>query len=379
MKVAYLSNADRNTGIGLRVSEIGHRLQANKHISLDHIHLNGEMGVVQTDSSVIVAKKTWPGPLRAKSVMWVRLGRAILPRLRSYNLIHLTSQNLSFLARKDIPTVITVHDLIEIMEPQDWRAALLNNYLYSGLKRAKHIIAVSQYTKQTITERYGISKEDVSVIYNGVGQEFYHIKHFDQSVSRQTLRHELKLPDQAMVVLYVGSEHARKNISTALQAFLQASESIGKDKLWFIKVGNPGLAAGRAQTLSEIERLGIKRQVILLRAVSEQRLNELYNLADVLVYPSRFEGFGLPPLQAMAAGTPVITSNVTSLPEVVGGAAITHDPDDTSAFAKSIIEVLSDKDKASILRKKGLVRARQFSWDRAAQEIAALYHHLSGI
>lgn len=383
IKIAYITNAGPNSGVGHRAEEIAKRLSSQ--VELDRWHINGEQGQLLHNGQVERQIKPWPGILGSKSVNWVRLGKKLnnltrpsadlsLVRRGDRGIYHLTNQTLSFLVKKLHPSVVTIHDIIELLEPQNKTAYLLNRYLYSGIAKADHLITVSQYTAQTIREYYGIAAEKISVILNGVGPEFHPIANFKQTIAFQTLRQELKLPPEAKIILYVGSDHPRKNVVGAVQAFAKFQTKF-PDAI-FLKVGEPGIAAGRAILLQEIDALGIRGSVRFIGNVSLERLNELYNLADVFIYPSRFEGFGLPPLQAIAAGTLVLTSNTTSLPEVVGDAAIMHDPDDITAFATDLERVTNDH----VLRQKfiaaGLDHSKQFSWEKAAEQELDVYRTL---
>lgn len=399
LPVQYITNAPAQSGVGHQAQEIERRLKASGQVDLMRLHIDGESGKLLRDGQETGSIRPWPGVLGSKSVNWVRLGHKLVRQIshplptptpsdspsgrgrtarQGEKIWHLTNQTLSFLAKKLQPAVVTVHDIIELLEPQDKKAYWLNRYLYSGIPAASHIIAVSEYTKKTVQEYFDIPDEKITVVHNGVGSEFHPIENFEQTVAYHDLRHELKLPDTAQVVLYVGSDHPRKNVVAAVRAFAKAREALGAThELAFIKVGAAGLPAGRAELLEEIDELKIRESVRILDSVSPTRLNELYNLAAVFIYPSRFEGFGLPPLQAMAAGTPVITSNTTSLPEVVGDAALTHGPDDVDGFAASMVAILSDQILAEGLRQKGFARAGLFSWDIAAQKVLGVYQSLS--
>lgn len=371
-KIAYITNAKPQSGVGHRAEYIDRliRQQHASEISLSNYTIDGNAGVLWEGQRQLFSSRKLPGVLGSKTVSWLSLGF----RLRRYldrfpdTIWHATNQTVSFIISSRHPAVVTVHDLIELLEPQTRFGGIAAQYLYSGIKRAAHIIAVSEYTAQTIIDRLGISESKISIIHNGVGPEFHPISDFSHSIGAHSLRQKLGIGAHQKVVLYVGSDHPRKNVVTALQAVAAAKANI--PELLFLKVGEAGLRAGRVALLQEIDQLQMRDHVHLLGQVSVAELNELYNLADVFLYPSRFEGFGLPPLQAMAAGLPVITSNSTSLPEVVGDAAITHDPNDVEAYATSLHDILSDPTKADALRQRGLIRAKEFSWaDAAAAEV----------
>jgi glycosyltransferase involved in cell wall biosynthesis len=369
MQINYITNAIAQSGVGMRADAIAQRLRKVADIDLQEQFLDGDNPPF----------KKWPGALGSKSINWIRMGRRLGPHPGS-TVWHLTNQSLSFLSKRLHPSIVTVHDLIEILDPQTRQfggklsLALLHKYLYSGITNADRLIAVSEYTKQSIIDYYDIAAETITVIPNGVGPEFHRIHDFKNSVAYLELARNLNLTPDTSVVIYVGSDHPRKNLPTALTAFASVRQAISPAV--FIKVGAPGLPAGRLQTLTVIDELKLREHVRFIDNISTEQLNQLYNLADVLIFPSRFEGFGLPPLQAMAAGTPVVTSNSTSIPEVVEDAATVHDPDDIDAFAKSLQRIVTDTSYAQNLHTKGLVRAKHFSWDAAVEQVVKVYRIL---
>lgn len=362
MKIAYLTNAGPASGVGHYAHSLKNRLLKEQSLQMTEFNLS--------ETSLA----PWPGMLGSKSIGWIRSGRRLKSQLSQFDIVHATNQTLSFL-KPAKPFIITVHDIIELLQPQDKRAYFINKYLYSGISKASKLIAVSQYTKQTIQEYYGLPDEKITVIHNGVDEtEFYPIEHFEQTIGYQTLRQELTLSDHHPIVLYVGSEHPRKNVGTALKAFANLCSK--RPDAIFIKVGAPGIASGRAQFLDTVDELGIKDSVRIVNSASQLRLNEFYNIADVFIYPSKFEGFGMPPLQAMFAGTPVVCSNATSLPEIVGTAALTHESDDVDGFTASLLAITSDNALKDKLITTGQAQAKKFSWDENAVQTLAVYKQL---
>ncbi|MEX1997114.1 MAG: glycosyltransferase family 1 protein [Candidatus Andersenbacteria bacterium] len=374
--VAYITNAGINSGVGQRALKVKEALQ-ELEVPLIEFNIDGNQGVVRRGDTTMFPLYHLPGPLGAKTITWIRLGRKVryfLTTVSHHQLWHATNQTLSFVLERAVPAVVTVHDIIELLEPQTPLSGLAARYLYSGIRRARHIITVSKYTSSTLQQYYGISAAKISVIPNGVGEEFHVIPDFKQTVGYLTLQQELKIRASNLVVLYVGSDHPRKNVVTAVRAFAQVAAH--RPELVFLKVGEPGVASGRAALLQEIDRLGIQEKVRFVGQVTSAKLNELYNLAAMLLYPSRFEGFGLPPLEALAAGTPVLTANTTALPEVVGRAALLRSPSDTAGFAHDIEQLLAQPALARELRTRGLARARQFSWKAAAQQELDVYRQV---
>ncbi len=376
MKVAYITNSPPKSGVGHRAAEVARRLRAMPAVRLHEFHLDGRSLTAAKDGVVLVKLNQWPGWLGSKTAGWLRLGRVIKKEIRpgEYDLVHLTNQTLSWLAGSKMPTVVTVHDLIELEEPQSKGARLISRCLYRGVKKADVVVAVSKYTAGRIRSYFNLPAGSIKIVPNGVGPQFHQLDGFEQSLAGLTLRHELGIEANHKVVLYVGSDHPRKNVIGAVRAFARARQRWAG--LVFVKVGLPGLPAGRERLLREIDRLGLRDSVRFVGSVSMQRLNELYNLARVLVYPSRHEGFGLPPLQAFAAGLPVVCSHAASLPEVTGQAALVRDPDDIEGLARDLLMVLKDERLAQKLRAGGWQRARLFSWDKAAVAIRKIYDQL---
>lgn len=292
-----------------------------------------------------------------------------LSLMRSLNSIrtplHLPNQHFGRHAlHLKIPFIITVHDLARLCynfdpEPLGERIGLRLDKM--GIRRASYIIAVSEHTKREIVRLLGIPSEKVVVIYNGI----------DTTVFRPRRRRYFNFP----YILFVGSERPRKNLRRLLEAFVKAKAKFPSLKL--VKVGTEGREpAFRRATLRKISELGIEKEVIFVEDVSDEELSAIYSGASALIYPSLYEGFGFPPLEAMACGCPAAVSNRTSIPEVVGDAALLFDPEDTSQMAEAIERILDDEKLRDRLREEGFRRVRMFSWDRAAEETLKLYKRL---
>lgn len=378
--IAYLVNANPKSGVGHRAYQIRRRLEEEgSSMRLTRFALEGERALLSKNGRPAAWLTSWPGILGSKSVNWIRLGSLLKKYVQStdknsYQLFHATNQTLSFLRPSFSPFVVTVHDIIEVTDSQTTLGGILSRYLYKGISEADHIIAVSDYTANQVQEYYGVPPEKITVIYNGASGAYHLIEGFKQSDEARELSSELDIPAGSKVVLYVGSDHPRKNLKTALRAFAKVAES--DSRLLFVKVGDPGISSGREATVEEARNLSITDKMRFTGAVPIATLNHLYNVADVLLFPSYHEGFGLPPLQAMACGLPVISSNATSLPEVMGDAGIMHDPDDVDSFATSLALILGDDGEANRLRQAGLVRAKEFSWDVAADQVKEVYKEL---
>ncbi len=381
-RIAYIMNSGRTSGVGRQAFEVLDGIRTFKEeVQPVPFLIDGSQGKTYRGDQVVDSLQSWPGIFGSKSIQWIRLGKRLVRQLRSsediqnFGLFHLTNQSLSFLTAKLHPSVITVHDIIELTDPQDSKASWLHWYLSSGIPKADHIIAVSEHTKREVVSYFSIPEEKITVIHNGVSTAFAPLLNFKRSVGYQQFLQYHKLSAQAgPIILFVGSDHPRKNVSVALQVFAQVK------KLYpgavFLKVGTAGIAQGRQETLHMIEKLRIADSVRFIEQIDHTQLQELYNMADIFLFPSRNEGFGLPPLEAMACGTPVVCSNAASLPEVVGDAALMYEPDDVEGMTNGIRKILDDPALHQSLMVKGRLRAKEFSWQAAAEKTMGVYKTL---
>lgn len=275
----------------------------------------------------------------------------------------------------NVPFIITVHDLIRYFDLKGF-GTFINRpssrdgfYLgldYRGIKKGTAIIAVSQSTKNDLIHYLNIPEEQITVVYEGLDHHVFH------PVSRRII----DLP----YVLFVGSEHPRKNFAGLLKTFRQLKDSSGYKELKLVKVGRAGGSEAdfRAQTMKVVQALGLKDEVIFTEFVPAAELVAYYAGARVFVLPSLYEGFGFTVLEAMACACPVITSNNSSLPEVVGDAGIMVNPWDTDSLTRALIQVLTDGGLRQRLITKGLAQAKKFSWEKTASETLAVYNRVAG-
>lgn len=266
------------------------------------------------------------------------------------------------------PTVVTVHDLSFVRYPEAFRPF---NRLYlrvmtrRSVFRARRVIADSVSTQRDLTRWWGVPAERISVVPIGVGEAF-------SPASREhveAFRRRRGLPRR--FILYLGTLEPRKNVIAVIEAFARWARASGDRELQLIVGGAKGWYYERI--FSRVQELGMGDRVRFPGYIPADELPDWYRAAEVFVYPSLYEGFGLPPLEAMACGTPVITSNTSSLPEVVGDAALKVDPHDVEAIAEALARLLEDADLRQQLREAGLARARLFSWERTARETIAAY------
>jgi glycosyltransferase involved in cell wall biosynthesis len=262
------------------------------------------------------------------------------------------------------PSIVTVHDLSFLLYRQGFRAVnrlYLRIFTPLSVRRARRVIAVSESTKRDLVQYYGLSPAKVDVVHNGVDSRFGPLPVGQVAAFRA----ERGLPERFM--LFVGTLEPRKNVTRLIEAYARSSKALPPLML----VGGRGWLYD--EVFSRAEALKVADKVRFVGYVPDQELPLWYNAADLFVYPSLYEGFGLPPLEAMACGTPVITSTTSSLPEVVGKAGLLVDPMNVEALASAMERAYADTDLQAELRSAGLARARAFSWQQTASATVDSY------
>lgn len=267
-------------------------------------------------------------------------------------------------------SVITVHDLAFLHWPHFLTEASARYYgqVDQAARRADHIIAVSHSTKNDLVQLLGLPPEKITVVYEAADPLF---RPMDRKDALAHLGGKFPLPEE--FIMFVSTIEPRKNVHILLQAYHRLRSDY-KATAGLVLAGSIGWLSD--QVFEEVERLDLKQHVTFLGRVSDQDLLYLYNCARCLAHPARYEGFGLPPLEAMACGAPVVVSKVSSLPEVVGDAGLLVDPNDAEELAVALQRLLTDDALHSLLRSKGLARAKTFSWQRAAEDTLAVYRQV---
>ncbi len=268
--------------------------------------------------------------------------------------------------------IVTIHDTFAFVYPEthnrldNWRYHVM---LARAARRADLVLTNSEHSRQDLTRYLAIPDARIRISYCGIDSHFQPIP---AGAERRAIlaRYGIEPP----YLLYVGGINARKNIARLFEAFASVRERHTGLKL---------VIGGKRQWQTDaidatFERLALHDHVQFTGYLADTDLPALYSAAEVFVFPSLYEGFGLPPLEALACGTPVVTSNVSSLPEVVGDAALTVDPYDVAALGQAIERALTDAALRADLRQRGLVRAQQFTWQQTAQEICEIYQWMLG-
>src|SRR5204863_3018599 len=270
-------------------------------------------------------------------------------------------------------SVVTIHDCIHLMFPQYLPSRLALTYARASIalasRRATRVLTVSESSKRDILRFVSTESDKITVIYNAYDERFG-VEPREEDVVR--VRERYQLHDE--FVLYAGNVKPHKNLERLIVAF-DLVRKRGLDHLKLVLIGDE---ISRYSALRRaVHQHQLHKYVRFLGYLPEETLAVMYRLAGLFVFPSLYEGFGLPPLEAMASGTPVVTSNVSSLPEVAGDAAILVDPHDPHAIADGMYRLLTDERLRRDLRLKGLARARQFSWEESVRRVRAIYEEVA--
>ena len=281
------------------------------------------------------------------------------------DVFHATNHIFPFRVRR-VPTVVTIHDVTMLLFPE-WhpsrRLALMGPALAPAASRADRIITPSHHTREDVLKLLPVEPERVVVVPEGVDAIFK--PQPEAEVAERLAPLGLRAGEY---LLFLGTIEPRKNLARLLEAVEAAGATVGL----LVLAGGQGW--NNAAIRSAIARLTRAGRVRALGYVPDDLRAPLLAGARAFVYPSLYEGFGLPPLEAMACGTPVLTSNVSALPEVMGDAALSVDPTDVSALTAALARIWGDEALRADLRARGLARASQFSWDRTARLTLDVYH-----
>ena len=271
-------------------------------------------------------------------------------------------------------SIVTIHDCIHLMFPQYLPGRLAHTYarvaFWIAAHRSARVLTVSEASKRDILRLCPVPSDKVDVIYNAIDDRF---NQPPDATQMMRVRERYQLHDRFL--LYSGNVKPHKNLERLIDAFARLRRQ-GIDD---IKLLITGSEISRYATLRRaVHRYNLHQHVRFLGFLSAETLATLYHLADAFVFPSLYEGFGLPPLEAMASGTPVLTSNVSSLPEVVGDAALLIDPYDPVAIADGLRRILSDDSMRARLISRGRERAARFSWEESAGRVLSIYRQVAG-
>ncbi len=278
------------------------------------------------------------------------------------------------------PYVLTVHDLLDFMyrahNGSGMRRAAHRYLTHRVLSRAARILAVSQFTKMDLQRLFHIPDQQIEVIYNAIDDRFRvgHTTEADHQLIAE--RYQCNYP----FILYAGRISPHKNVVRIIEAFSALKGELEKEgKLQDLKLIIIGDEVSRHPDLRRtVIKSGVQNDVRFLGFVPIEVLRIFYDVAEVFVFPSLYEGFGLPPLEAMAHGTPVVTANTSSLPEVVGNAAVLVNPENVFDIMRALHKVLLDQPLREKLKQRGYEQVQRFSWEASVQRILNVYREVAG-
>ena len=270
-------------------------------------------------------------------------------------------------------SIVTVHDLIPTM---NWRGLIkgmepgsrprLSMYSLNQLENARRIIAISENTKRDLIELLDLNPNKIKVIYYGIGNQFK----VNNKDSRAALRNRLCLPDESIKLILITGQQLYKNHLTCLKVMKVIEENY-EQEVRMVRLGSDYPEWEDYEKESKL-----RNKVIQIRKLNLEEVADLYNCVDLLLFPSFYEGFGRPPLEAMSCALPVVCSNAASLPEVVGDAALIADPEDEETLSNHVLSVLKDDNLKDLLINKGLKNIKRFSWKKNIQETIDLYNEI---
>jgi glycosyltransferase involved in cell wall biosynthesis len=321
----------------------------------------------------------WPENFKFKflhwPLMWTQLGLALQTYLDHLDLLFIPGHTLPILKNPFLKSVVTVHDLGAEYLPayHQWKQRLYLGLMTKlQIRFATKIIAVSEATKKDLVNKIGIKGSKIQVIYEALVPEAPIIpRKGDRTQPQDSIFKQFDI-EKGNYFLFVGTIQPRKNLVRVIEAFNQVSQSTSSLKLVF--VGKKGWLSD--EIYEQPRKLGIEDKVVFTGRLPDQDVHVLYMNALAVVYPSLFEGFGLPILEAFEAGAPVLTSNVSSMPEIAGDAALLVDPYSAKEIAAGMRKLYADKKLRQELVKKGQEQLKKFSWEKAARQTLQLFESI---
>lgn len=337
----------------------------------------------RVDSSVEGLEIDYSPRLRISKMPWLNYitqtiySGKIKKERRDNSIIHLHNQKLGTLLHFNdfSPCIIACHDIIEYVRPEYRSITVARAFIYAyhtGTMKADVIITPSKFTAEDIKRRFPKRSGRVEVVPNGVDHSLF------RPSDRRIFLRQMGLPENRRYILFVGSEQPRKNVPAVVRTFIRARREFSN--LTLLKIGGKHEIPGhpvRIKLQKNLKEAGLLDSALFLDNVSDEMMPYAYSSADALVFPSLYEGFGLPILEAMACGTPVVATNATAIPEVAGDAALLVTPGDDDALFDAVLRVLNDSKLHADLSTRGQQRAQFFNWDRSAQILLNIYHKLN--
>lgn len=302
---------------------------------------------------------------------WEQFSLPKAARKEKIDFLHSTC-NTSALRLK-VPLLLTLHDII-YLEELNFKGTAYQNFgnLYRKfvvpaiVKKSRYIITVSNFEKDVIMKKLNVSEEKIKVVYNAVNKKF---NNNYTSAEIKDFKEKYHLPEQ--FILFLGNTAPKKNTNNAVDAYIKYCDNFSEPMPMVILDYDKSLLE---EKLKKCNRQELLKNFIFLGFIASDEMPLMYNAATLFLYPSLRESFGLPILEAMGCGTPVITSNTSSMPEVSGNAALLVDPFSTNDIAEKIAEILTNVSLKNDLIQKGIVRAAEFTWKRSAENLLSIYN-----
>lgn len=356
----------RGTGIGTYTYQLLKNLELVDPSNEYHLFWPGDDYDFLQRGPMIKVEEIGP----KKDLFWEEIHIPARLSEEGVEIYHVPQNGIGLPKRKESKYVVTIHDLIPYTMPETVGKGYLRIFLHQMpqiIENADLIITVSEYSKRDILRYFNLPPEKV-VVTHLAPEDFY----------RPLPSHEVnpvleKYHLRSGYILYVGGFSQRKNVQMILRAFARIKDQI-PETVRIVLAGSQGRSTAELQALAR--RKGIEDRVDFPGFIPVDEMASIYNGAKLFIYPSYYEGFGLPPLEAMACGIPVITSNTTSIPEVVGEGARTVSPDDDLQMAEEMLELLTREEAWLELRQKGFQRVAQFDWRKTAAQTLQAYYKL---
>jgi glycosyltransferase involved in cell wall biosynthesis len=354
----------RRAGIHQYIWQVLRHLPAAE-IALQPVVYTQQTGALADRPELRLVSSRWPTERRLVRIVWEQTVWPWLAWRDGLALAHSMAFVLPLL--QPCPTIVTIYDLSFVYYPgafPAWQRLYLKLQTAHACRRAQQLITISESGRRDVQQQFDVSPERITVVQPGVDPAFKPLP--PDEVAR--FRQQQALPER--FVLHVGTLQPRKNLPLLLDAFARL---LAPD-VELVMAGGKGWLF--AEIFAKVEALGLQDRVRFVGYVPDEALPWWYNAAALLVFPSLYEGFGLPVVEAMACGTPVIAANTSSIPEAAGDAALPFEPDDVAGLTERMDLVLNNTAVSDQLRQKGPIQAKQFSWERAGRETAVVYQTL---
>jgi len=331
------------------------------------LYVNRRFGAAYPDlaSSFLTRGAPVSGSSRGLRVMLESTWLAVRSRLDGCALVHHAGGTMPMV--RTVPGILTMHDLQPLVNPERFgliKGTYIRILAPRSLKKAKVVVCLSDFVANDVIDRVGVRPEDIEIVPCGVSDPG---AAFDQQRSRALLE-GLDLSDHPFVI-YPAITYPHKNHATLVAAFARIADQVDDARLVF----TGGAGASDAVVESTIAAYGLQSKVIRTGRIPESDLDLLYRAATMMAFPSLYEGFGVPILEAMSRGCPIVSSDAGSLPEVVGDAGELVDPIDVAGWANAMLALLTDPTRRTVLTRRGFDRAAQFSWSGSAQSLLSVY------